>query len=383
MSDSDSGKKVGVFGGLIAAIGILLAKGADDCARIGAKGASITARESAPLIDDGARLAGRGAEQSVGLGDDALRGGAYAGELGGDPLRAAANAPHITPGMADDALGAASRSGKASDDIFEQGLDVSLEVVSFMDDESGADDDFEPPEDLAAPSGNKPALPGVKRVASGAAASGAKMSGVEGALNRKFVEAPRAIALLPATETGYEKMFGVQPEGRALAGLTLVTDLLKQPAKDFGMKDLAAMIAEQRASNPITILAYTTGVDTQIALPSGERVYDVELHEGCMNVGINCVIIACDPKSTSAGEPCARSAYFTWFIRASTTGQGGRATPLYRFTREIVGHRGRGLNGASMIISRVQRGPDGKLKLIRSRPRVAAGARPSQGSTSP
>lgn len=86
---SDEGKKVGLIGGLIAALGGVVAHGADDCARVGAKG---VAAEAA-----GVRAAGN-------VGDDLARAGT---RVGGDLGRGALGgrlrgAPLVVPGAADD-----------------------------------------------------------------------------------------------------------------------------------------------------------------------------------------------------------------------------------------------------------------------------------------
>ena len=168
-------------------------------------------------------------------------------------------------------------------------------------------------------------------------------------------------------------MFGKAPKSDALTALTVVTGFLEQPATDIGMWGLAELIDERRASNPVTIIGYTSGVDSEIALPSGERVSDAEIHEACMNVGINCVVIACDPAapSPSTDKPCAHAAYLAWFFAASASSRAGREKPLRSFARELAERRDADAHGDAMIISRVHRAPDGALKLIRSRPRAA------------
>lgn len=74
---SDGGKKVGVIGAVVAALGGIVAHGADDCARLGARGAAVEAV--------GVRAAGN-------VGDDLGRAGVRAGAKNATP-RVAALAP--------------------------------------------------------------------------------------------------------------------------------------------------------------------------------------------------------------------------------------------------------------------------------------------------
>ena len=91
---ADEGKKVGVIGGIIAALGGAFAHGADDCARVGARGASEVA---------GVRAVGN-------VGDDLARAGVKA------VPRAAPRVPGLVPGRVPGAVvlpGAADDLGRA------------------------------------------------------------------------------------------------------------------------------------------------------------------------------------------------------------------------------------------------------------------------------
>ncbi|MBK9000276.1 MAG: hypothetical protein IPM35_31545 [Myxococcales bacterium] len=99
---SGDGKKVGVIGGLIAALGGVLAHGADDCARVGARG---VAAEAA-----GVKAVGN-------VGDDLARAGVRGGSRVGGELGPGAlgrgrlpAAPLVVPGAADDLGRAGARA---------------------------------------------------------------------------------------------------------------------------------------------------------------------------------------------------------------------------------------------------------------------------------
>ena len=88
-----------------------------------------------------------------------------------------------------------------------------------------------------------------------------------------------------------------------------------------------------------------------------------------MNAGINCVVLACDPKAPALGESCARSAYFAWLFVSTRAKIAGPEAPLQSFARSLAVRRDRGQNGTSMILSRVQSDANGELNIVRSRPR--------------
>lgn len=373
MSDGEGGKKVGIFGGLIAALGMLLARGADDCARIGA----VTAKGAAPLADDAARISARGAAPLAGAADDGLLAAGRGAGLADEAAHSMGNSSRLAAGAGagDDALGAAARSG---DDWLDNSLDVAGELVSSVDFDVGGDiesdsDDVAPPLDPAGRGSGSDRGATKGGSSGGEAIANARPAGVELALKRSFIADPKAIAAFPATSAAYERMFGVAPQSGELPKLSVLLTLAGQPSTDLGMKQLAAMLAERRASNPVTILGYTDGLNIKIALPSGERVTDAELHEACMSVGMNCLVLACDEKVPADGEPCAESIYNTWSIRARQAKLGKPAMTLGRFARSLLiapsMHE-----GSPMVLSRVARAPDGKLKLLRARPKGSSSA---------
>jgi len=374
MSDGEGGKKVGVFGGLIAALGMLLARGADDCARVGA----MSAKGAAPMMDDAARISARGAGHVSGAADDGFRAAGRAGGLADEAAHPFANGSRFAAGddalgvaaaTGDDAFGAAARSG---DDWLGESLDTAIDLVSSVElDVGGEADDPAPPTE---PDPNSTALSrymdSKKTRASwqDRALSGVRPFGVGEALKRRLVEEPTAIAAIPSTHAAYVRMFGVEPQGRELGEMSFLLKLLGQPLKDVGIKELAAMLAERRTSNPVTILGYTDGVDIKLALPSGERVSDADLHEACMNVGMNCFVLACDEKVPADGELCARSAYSTWSIRSSQAISGASRKTLGGLARALMLPPS-AYAGPPMVLSRVVRSPDGKLQLLRTRPK--------------
>lgn len=350
MSESGGGeKKVGIFGGLIAAIGMLFARTADDCARVGAKGASLTARESAHLVEDGARLASRGAQFS----DDAVRGGSKLGALADDAVK---GAPHGSlPHFSEGALEAAARSEKSflglSDDVAEQALDVSLDVVSNLDFDT-YDTQFD---DNGVSSPRE-----VRRYVQSMARDGA-----ERARKNQFVSGSRALALLPADEDGFASMFGyAAPEG-TLQSMQLVADLLEQP-RDARMdvRGFAKWLVSNRGGNPLVILGYTA-LDsiTDLVMPSGQHFADKVFHQGCLQAGVNCIVIACDSKEISEGESCIRSAHILWAKRAEEPGK----QRVESFAGRLLRDREKMRHGEAMIVSRVVFDKYGHPAIVRSR----------------
>jgi hypothetical protein len=338
----------------------------------------MSAKGAAPMMDDAARISARGAGHVSGAADDGLRAAGRAGGLADEAAHPFANGSRFAAGddalgvaaaTGDDAFGAAARSG---DDWLGESLDTAIDLVSSVElDVGGEADDPAPPTE---PDPNSTALSrymdSKKTRASwqDRALSGVRPFGVGEALKRRLVEEPTAIAAIPSTHAAYVRMFGVEPQGRELGEMSFLLKLLGQPLKDVGIKELAAMLAERRTSNPVTILGYTDGVDIKLALPSGERVSDADLHEACMNVGMNCFVLACDEKVPADGELCARSAYSTWSIRSSQAISGASRKTLGGLARALMLPPS-AYAGPPMVLSRIVRSPDGKLKLLRTRPK--------------
>lgn len=347
MSESEGGeKKVGVFGALIAAIGMIFARGADDCARIGAKGAQ--------FADDGARFASKGAQ----FGDDALRGGKLGG-LTDDAVRG--GRPHGSlPGLSDDALNAAAHSEKAAagfgDDVIEHGLDLSLDIASEMD--FGANNNqYDENEWPGSPAGRDLKV------------QAASKSGIERAMAQQELSQPKAIAIVPSNEDSFAGMFGYAAPKGVVQSMNLVADLLDQqqgePADEL---EFAKMVAAERKSNPLVILGYTSlDAVNQIVFPNGQSVGDKDIHAACVNVGINCIVIACDSKEIKESGSCVRSAYILWANRASEISKPKSKKTLATFTSQLLHDRMTARHGDQMIISRVLFQPNHKPSLIRSR----------------
>lgn len=134
-SGAGTGAKVGA--GILGVLGLLIARGGDDCAMAGMRaGSHVPPGSAAGLSDDLARAGG-------GLGDDlAYGGGRYGGGLGddlgglGDDLGGVGSANRLG------ALGASADdgAGAAAGDLFEAGLDVTFEVVTL---DLGEDESYE------------------------------------------------------------------------------------------------------------------------------------------------------------------------------------------------------------------------------------------------
>ncbi|WP_437724721.1 hypothetical protein [Sorangium sp. So ce861] len=170
-TSDEGGKKLGVIGAAIAAIGMMVARGADDCGRLGFKGLG-AAEHAAPAAAGDALL---GAGKAAALGDDALLGAGKAAALG-DPARAAAHAGdsahapkvlEVQPGSATEPV-----AGK----LAEQGLGLGVEMLPGAD-EQEADATETAPEAAAAPgvqgARRPPIPPGAGSADAGAGATSA------------------------------------------------------------------------------------------------------------------------------------------------------------------------------------------------------------------
>ncbi|KYF95741.1 hypothetical protein BE20_44395 [Sorangium cellulosum] len=168
-TSDEGGKKLGVIGAAIAAIGMMVARGADDCGRLGLKGLG-AAEHAAPAAAGDALL---GAGKAAALGDDALLGAGKATALG-DPARAAAHAGdgahapkvlEVQPGSATEDV-----AGK----LAEQGLGLGVEMLPGATDEQEAD---EPAREAAAAPGVQGARPAPMPPGAGSADAGAGATG--------------------------------------------------------------------------------------------------------------------------------------------------------------------------------------------------------------
>ncbi|XXX77240.1 hypothetical protein WMF30_00500 [Sorangium sp. So ce134] len=134
-TNDEGGKKLGVIGAAIAAIGMIVARGADDCGRLGLKGLGAAGHAAPAAAGDVVHGAGKAAA----LGDPALHGAGKAAAVG-DPARAAAHAGdgahaqkviEAQPGSAADDV-----SGK----VAEQGLGLGMDLLPGATDEQEEED---------------------------------------------------------------------------------------------------------------------------------------------------------------------------------------------------------------------------------------------------
>ncbi len=266
MSD-EGGKKLGLVGGGLAAIGLLFARTADDCGRAGSRVARAGGELGAVTrtADDWAPRAGRFADEiptgrlgrpsthgwghGVGLG---LEGGEtrWAHGLGGD------EALHPPAALADDFAPSAARGGHPDGDVLadavEIGADVALDVASNLpDDEPAAD---EPALDVLLP------VPG-----------------------------PRVIALLPIDEMEGVAMYGA-------ASSTFIDgfrDTLAAVASSPNAASLAFRLrraAELDPPPPLVIVGYTNELGYRL---DGGELATEQIRDRCGELGLRCVMVTC------------------------------------------------------------------------------------------
>jgi hypothetical protein len=404
VSEEDSGgKKVGVFGSLIAAIGLLLSKGADDCARIGATGASAVGR-SAPLADDALRAAGRGAPlagdglhaagRGASFADDGLmaagRGAPYADDglrlpgrgapLADDSLRTAGRTPPAfadngvlaaergAPVLEDSALGA-SKGGSSAADVAETGLDIVTNTVDLVDLSQGFADAYGESGDEGGESG----AAALRELAKRDPELFANQAALR-ALTRADVESPAMIALLPTSREAFRRATGRAPRAGELTEIEHIAARSTEPPEvaGAGKRELFAAIRRHRDTNPLVIIAYTKGDSVALALPGGGEVKDAEIHRACLASEMNCVVLACDAASAAGAELCLNAAYRAW-LTPTVEATKKRSLSLEKYLERMVADQSNNAGGRGLLISRVEIADPGLARtIVRSRPKSGA-----------
>jgi len=292
--DEQSGtKKTGPFAAAIAALGMLIARGADDCARIGAKGAS--------LADDGLRGAGkigsladdglRGGAKVGALADDGLRGGGKIGALAGEGLHGPRGLPG---GLVEDAVSAGAKAEGHTGDLVELGIDVTTEVLSYADDGDDGDDDAPAPGIV----GTNPAF------------------------------SPEAILRARSSTSAPE----LSPADIADPLGWLRAHLFKNPA--------GILLHERTSTDASEGLSFV--------LPNGKTLTDAAIHQACFRAGQHCVVLACgdDP-----GGACAKEATIAWLT--VTPAAHDPLVPLRVFLARLLEERAKRPALAGLVISRL------------------------------
>lgn len=364
MSEPDtSGKKVGVFGSMIAALGLLFAKVGAECGAV-AKGVGAIGH-AAPLADDGLRLAGRGAA----LTDDALLAGARGAGVTDDALRAAGRG--ATPWFAEEGMLGAERAAgstlleeaasrapgagrSAAGHALEDGLDIATDALDLIDLGQSllppGDDDYDAP--TSAPSAAQLAMT---------------------ALFRGRVERPALIAALPATEEALARTVGGASRPEDIDEIQYIlkpTGALPIVAAQTS-SDIFRAIADHRGSNPLVILAYSVAEPGSIAPPEGPPMRDTQIHNACLSMGMNCVVLTCDPKVPSENFSCPYMGYRAWLTPTSAV-TATRPMSLSNYIERMLLERRKGPDTAGLLLSRVAIDPRAtQQKIIRSRPKKA------------
>jgi hypothetical protein len=405
VSEADSGgKKVGVFGSLIAAIGLLLSKGADDCARIGATGASAVGRSApladdalraaghaAPLADDGLRAAGHGASfaddglRAAGRGapfaEDGLRIPGRGAPLADDGLRTAGRTP---PALADDgvlaaergapiledsALGA-SKGGSPAMDVAETGFDIVTNTADLVDLSQGFADAY-------GESGDE-GTAGLLALAKRDPELFANQATLR-AHARADVESPAMIALLPTTREDFKRAIGRAPASSELTEIEHIAARSSEPPEvaGAGKPALFSALRRHRDTNPLVIIGYTNtknnkGDSAALALPGGGEVRDAEIHRACLASEMNCVVLVCDAASPAEAALCANAAYRAW-LTPTIEATKARSMSLEKYIDGMVVDQRNNAGGRGLLMSRVDIDDQGLARtLVRIRTRSGA-----------
>jgi hypothetical protein len=272
MSDEGAAKKVGVAGLGLAGILGLLARGADDCgragARLGANAGDDVARLSVPagaLADDLGRGAGRvPGRVPVGAVDD-VTGAAARGKVPGALADEGVRLGGAAAGLGDDAVRAGGAGTTLEEALLEAGMNITLELLPI-----GPDDDPE----------ERPVQPA--RPPSSVRRTKPLYFGTPGAVTPTRLA---ALADLPAN-------------------LRVRTESSSDATHFLGLVTTTGMPA------PLTVLGRATPDREALVLPSsGAPVRVVDVLRGCYEHGSPCLVLACDHDAPSTCDEAAASAW--------------------------------------------------------------------------
>ena len=307
MSDVGSGKTAHVVGVGVIGFGALFARVADDCGRVGVRGAS--------MIDDGARFG-----RASALADDSLR-AARAPSLADDVFRSSRAATLTDDGLAragalaDEAAVAGEpvavnaragllehwHDGRVAGDLAESAVDVTLEILQ----NTGSD-----PVPAAPP--------------------------------RAQARTPGLMLLLPGNGETQDPKDGRSAE-----------------------LELAGRLDKWRTHDPLGLLLYSIGPadigrPLALALPDGRPVTDTAIHHLCRARGLDCLVLAC-PSAPETRDACVDAVDALWI--AARLGHRGTARG---FVTRLLTERAGSDAGRDIVLSRVEaRGAD--VGIVRSK----------------
>jgi hypothetical protein len=269
---SEQGKKVGIIGGVLMAIGAAVAHGADDCARVGARSAAEVGavRGATNAGDDIAKLGARGAH-AEGL---AAEGVGVRGARGLPP-------PTEVPGLklgGEVAVADEAAVGKPWRDLAEEmGQELAPNALEQVLDVSNEGEDEDDPSD-----------------------AGPRPSPAKG-----FA----LVSLVPSDSVGFALAFGGKAQAKSLDGFANAN----RPSKTFGLSVPLSRIALHSAlgasPNPIArfVLGYQAGDDAR-SLATPDPQFSIRLSEiasRCLSAGASCVLLVCENLDATEQKPCA------------------------------------------------------------------------------
>ncbi|MRG97161.1 hypothetical protein [Polyangium spumosum] len=313
--DEGSGKKLGPFAAALAAIGMLVARAGDDCAKIGAKGAM--------LGDDAARGLGRAGS----LADDGIRGGGKLGSLADDGMRGGAKGslpgvhgpkPEGGGGLVEEAAGAGAKAEGHAEDVAEIGVDISMEVLSNVDPKA-EDDDGHGHED-------EPQI----------------VDGVR-------VPPPEILSI----RTTPADLLRARTIVSSPALLTVASGATKKATSEA---DPFAWIESHAPSNPVGFVFTSRGeIDTKKSIPlvaaNGVTTDDTTIHRTCLEHTTNCVVLVCEPDAAGAKEPCVKGATAAWKTAAAM--DLGSKTAVRDFLGKLLAARAGRPSLRGLVLSRL------------------------------
>jgi hypothetical protein len=317
---SDQGKKLGIAGGILAAIGAAVAHGADDCAKVGARSAAEVGavRGATQAGDDLAKLGAKGAAvegvAAEGVGVRGARGVAV-GETPGAKIAAGAAAD-------ESAVGQPWRDLSA-----EIGQDLAPDALESL---------------LSTSDGEK-----------------------ELDLGKLPSQSYELISVVPNDRVGALLAFGKDVKIERYDGLARAG----QPGKGLlattpsSRRELHLALGNQ--PNPATrfVLGYVAPDDKQ-ALATPDQEFHIPLAEvaaRCLSVGARCLILVCEKYDFSDSEPCAaRARAMVDAVVAKKPAAAGKALALLGEERKKREAIALGVYGAVRV--------KGKLRLAASQP---------------